>query len=89
MLDELLTTSFPGAVDGDRAKMYRRIRRPHGGVGTRSWPRVRATSHRIRDNSDLSRVTDERPLSEAARAARVIGDAVVELGSCERRRNDV
>jgi Transposase DDE domain len=39
---------------------------------------------RIRDNSDLSQVVEERPVSEAARRARVIGDRVVALGrSCK------
>jgi hypothetical protein len=40
---------------------------------------------RIRDNSNLEAVREERPLSEAARAAGVIGDVVVELGSGEKR----
>lgn len=35
---------------------------------------------RIRDNSDLDDVREERPLSAAARAAGVIGDRVVALG---------
>jgi len=35
---------------------------------------------RIRDNSNLSDVVEERPLSQAARNAGVIGDAVVRLG---------
>ena len=45
---------------------------------------VRAKSSyvcRIRDNSNLSDVVEERPLSDAARQAGVIGDAVVRLGS--------
>jgi hypothetical protein len=44
---------------------------------------VRAQSSyvcRIRDNSNLSHVRERRPLSEAARAAGVIGDLVVALG---------
>lgn len=40
---------------------------------------------RIRDNSNLDAVREERPLSEAARAAGVIGDVVVELGSGDKR----
>lgn len=40
---------------------------------------------RIRDNSNLSRVREERPLGEAARAAGVIGDRIVELGSGDQR----
>lgn len=40
---------------------------------------------RIRDNSNLEAVREERPLSEAARAAGVIGDVVVELGSGDKR----
>ena len=36
---------------------------------------------RIRDNSNLSKVEEERPLSDAARAAQVIGDKVVRLGT--------
>jgi hypothetical protein len=35
---------------------------------------------RIRDNSNLSGVAEERPLSDAARRAAVIGDLVVRLG---------
>jgi hypothetical protein len=44
---------------------------------------VRAQSSyvcRIRDNSNLSDVVDQRPLSDAARQAGVIGDAVIRLG---------
>lgn len=40
---------------------------------------------RIRDNSNLDAVEEERPLSDAARAAGVIGDVVVELGSGDKR----
>jgi hypothetical protein len=36
---------------------------------------------RIRDNSDLSRVVEEKPVGEAARRAGVIGDRVVALGA--------
>lgn len=36
---------------------------------------------RIRDNSNLSDVVEERPLSEAARKAHVLGDKVVMLGA--------
>ncbi len=36
---------------------------------------------RIRDNSDLSRQVEQRPLSDAARRAGVLGDVVVELGA--------
>jgi hypothetical protein len=36
---------------------------------------------RIRDNSDLTHVREERPLSEAARKAEIIGDIVVALGT--------
>jgi hypothetical protein len=36
---------------------------------------------RIRDNSNLSDVSEERPLSTAAREAGVLGDAVIRLGS--------
>ena len=45
---------------------------------------VRAKSSyvcRIRDNSNLSAVVEERPVSDAARQAGVIGDAVVRLGA--------
>jgi IS4 transposase len=35
---------------------------------------------RIRDNSNLNHVLEERPLSQAARDANVLGDMVVELG---------
>ena len=35
---------------------------------------------RIRDSSNLNRVLEERPLSQAARNANVLGDMVVELG---------
>jgi hypothetical protein len=35
---------------------------------------------RIRDNSDLSQVVEEKPVSEAARQAKVIGDRLVALG---------
>jgi hypothetical protein len=44
---------------------------------------VRANSSyvcRLRDNSDLSQVVTERPVSDAARRAGVIGDGVVALG---------
>ena len=40
---------------------------------------------RIRDNSDLSRIREERALTDSARQARVIGDVVVELGSGDKR----
>jgi len=40
---------------------------------------------RIRDNSNLSDVVEERPLNQAARSAGVIGDAVVRLGSKDQR----
>jgi DDE family transposase len=40
---------------------------------------------RIRDNSNLSDVVEERPLSEADKKARVIGDAVVRLGYRDQR----
>lgn len=40
---------------------------------------------RIRDNSNLSQVREERSLSEAARAVGVIGDRIVELGSGDKR----
>lgn len=36
---------------------------------------------RIRDNSDLSQVVEERPLSEEAQAAGVLSDAVIQMGS--------
>jgi hypothetical protein len=36
---------------------------------------------RLRDNSDLSRVIEERPLSEAAQEAGVLADLIVQLGS--------
>jgi hypothetical protein len=51
---------------------------------------VRAKSSyvcRIRDNSNLSGVVDERPLSAAAQQAGVIGDAVIRLG-CKNKRPD-
>lgn len=40
---------------------------------------------RIRDNSNLTNVREERPLSAAARAAGVVGDVVVELGYADKR----
>jgi len=43
---------------------------------------------RIRDNSNLSEVTEERPLSEAARQAGVIGDLRVALGPSSKVRPD-
>jgi hypothetical protein len=49
---------------------------------------VRAKSSyvcRIRDNSNLSAVVDERPLSDAARRAGVVADAVVRLGYQDKR----
>jgi len=36
---------------------------------------------RIRDNSNLSDIVEDRPLSEAARNAKVLGDVVVTLGA--------
>lgn len=42
---------------------------------------------RIRDNSNLEAVEEERPLSDAARAAGVIGDRIVRLGSGDKRPN--
>jgi hypothetical protein len=42
---------------------------------------------RIRDNSNLEAVREERPLTEAARAAGVLRDLVVELGSGDKRPN--
>jgi hypothetical protein len=52
---------------------------------------VRAKSSyvcRIRDNSNLSQVDDERPLTEAAKKAGVIGDRVVRLGADSKVRPD-
>jgi hypothetical protein len=43
---------------------------------------------RLRDNSNLSRVTEERPLSEAARKAGVLGDMVVQLGTPDKKQAD-
>jgi hypothetical protein len=43
---------------------------------------------RIRDNSDLSGVAEERPLSDAARRAGVIGDVIVALGPARKVRPD-
>jgi len=40
---------------------------------------------RIRDNSNLSDVVAERPLTDAARQAGVVGDAVIRLGAKDRR----
>ncbi len=40
---------------------------------------------RIRDNSNLSDVVEERPLSAAARQAGVLGDAVIRLGYKDQR----
>jgi len=39
---------------------------------------------RIRDNSNLSDIVEDRPLSEAARNAKVLGDVVVTLGATAR-----
>lgn len=53
------------------------------------WNEIVATGSsyvcRIRDNSNLSHVTEERPLTDAARKAQVIGDVVVQLGSGDKR----
>jgi hypothetical protein len=40
---------------------------------------------RIRDNSNLSDVVEQRPLSEAAKSAGVLGDVIVRLGYKDRR----
>lgn len=40
---------------------------------------------RIRDNSNLDALREERPLTDAARTAGVVRDAIVELGSGDRR----
>jgi hypothetical protein len=42
---------------------------------------------RIRDNSNLEAVREERPLSEGARSAGILRDVVVELGSGDKRPN--
>ncbi len=51
----------------------------------RLWNDIRAAGSsyvcRIRDNSNLSAVQEERPLSAAAQAAGVLGDLVVTLGA--------
>jgi len=43
---------------------------------------------RVRDNSDLSRVTEERPLSEVAKEAGLLADQVVQLGSSARKQTN-
>jgi hypothetical protein len=43
---------------------------------------------RLRDNSDLSQLVEDRPLSAAAGQADVLGDRVVQLGSKEGKRTE-
>ena len=43
---------------------------------------------RLRDNSDLSRVIEERPVSQAAQEAGVLADLIVQLGSTGKNRTD-
>src|SRR5437899_11149826 len=85
-----VTTAYNGGPSEEKQQLRRRLEADRCYVMDRRFAEfalwndiVRAQSSyvcRIRDNSNLSELVEERPLSNAAKQAGVIGDAVIRLG---------
>ena len=85
-----VTTAYNGGPSEEKQQLRRRLEADRCYVMDRRFAEfalwngiVRAQSSyvcRIRDNSNLSELVEERPLSNTAKQASVIGDAVIRLG---------
>ncbi len=85
-----VTTAYNGGPSEEKQQLRRRLEADRCYVMDRRFAEfalwndiVRVNSSyvcRIRDNSNLSELVEERPLRNAAKQAGVIGDAVIRLG---------